>query len=136
MEIPELKERPVLNSLFMPSKDFGEPRSFNLRILLWWIKRTPECIGILKRIATDIITPFSFTAVDKPITAGRPSKVSPQKKVEDRAMEFANKNLLKHKLLALAIDWAATGDFYLWQGKVSDSQIKEIFILCTACSKK
>ncbi len=125
MEIPELKERPVINSVFMPSKDFGETRTFNLHTLLWWIKRTPECIGILKRIATDIVTDISFTAVEKPKTVGRPAK-TPKLSVEDKANEFSHRNLLKHKLLALVIDWAATGDFYLWKGKVSDSQVKEI----------
>ncbi|HEC66432.1 MAG TPA: phage portal protein [bacterium] len=125
MELPDFKERPIINSVFMPSKEFGEPRSFDLRTLLWYIKRTPECIGILKRIATDIVTPISFTAVDQPKTAGRPAK-SFKKSAEDKATEFSNKNLLKHKLLALVIDWAATGDFYLWKGKFKNDQIKEI----------
>lgn len=125
MQIPEFKERPVINSTFMPSKEFGEPRTFSLHMLLWWIKRTPECIGILKRIATDIVTDISFVSVEQPITSGRPSK-NFKKLNEDRAMSFAHRNLLKHKLLALVIDWAATGDFYLWKGKVSDNQIKEI----------
>ncbi len=125
LSLPELKERPVINSVFMPSKDMPEPRPFNLRTLLGWIKRTPECIGILKRIATDIVTDISFTAVEMPRTAGRPAKTINQSK-EDKANEFAHKNLLKHKLLALVIDWAATGDFYLWKGRITDNQVKEI----------
>ncbi len=124
LKLPELKERPIINSNFMPSKDLGEPRNFNLHTLLWWIKRTPECIGILKRIATDIVTDISFTAVEKPRTAGRPAKI--KFSAEDRANEFSHRNLLKHKLLALVIDWAATGDFYLWKGRFKDKQVKEI----------
>ena len=125
LSLPEFKERPVINSTFMPTKEFGEPRHFNLHTLLWWIKRTPECIGILKRIATDIVTDISFTAVEKPKTAGRPAK-KPQISKETKAESFSHRNLLKHKLLALVIDWAATGDFYLWMGRVSDKQVKEI----------
>ena len=125
MQIPDYKERPVINSIFMPSKDMGEPKEFNLHAIINIIKNTPECIGILKRISTDIVTPITFTAVEQPKTAGRPRK-KPAKTPEGLARSFANKNLLKHKLLALVFDWAATGDFYLWKGRFKDNQIKEL----------
>ncbi len=121
-----LKERPVLNSMYIPSKTIPSLRSFDLHTLLYWIKRTPECIGIGKRIATDVVTEISFTAIEPgKMGAGRPSKVY-KPNVEDRAMEFSKRNLLKHKLLALVLDYVFTGDFYLWMGKIRDKQIKEI----------
>ena len=64
--IVNLKERPVLNSMYIPSPTTPAPRSFDLNTLMYWIKKTPECIGIGKRISNDILTPFYFTPLESP----------------------------------------------------------------------
>ena len=120
----ESKERPIINSLYIPSKTMPEPRRFDLNTLIYWVKRTPECIGIVKRIATDIVTNISFVSVADQKT-GRPSK-NLKIKTEDKAVEFALRNSFKKKLEAAVIDRLITGDFYLWKGKISDNQIKEV----------
>lgn len=124
LRLPSLKERPIMNSLFQTDIRMPEPRSFDLPTLIYWVKRTPECIGILKRIATDVVTELSFTAVAEQKT-GRPGK-NFQENIEDKAAYFARKNLLRHKLIALVIDMLMTGDFYMWKGKLSENQLKEI----------
>jgi hypothetical protein len=121
-----LKERPILNSMYIPSVTTPAPRSFDLTTLMYWIKRTPECIGILKRISNDIVTDVTFTAVEKK-AKGRPSQTY-KPTVEDKANSFAVRNNYKRKLVALVIDWLATGDFYLWTGKITDRMVKETAI--------
>jgi hypothetical protein len=126
LRLPSVKERPDLNSIYETSTHTPEPRSFNLDTLMYWVKRTPECIGILKRIATDIVTEISFVSTAEQKT-GRPSKkLKPA--VEDKAYYFARQNNFRNKLIALVIDWLATGDLYMWKGKLSDKQTKEIVL--------
>jgi hypothetical protein len=124
LRLPSFKERPFINSIYETAVLYPDPRSFNLDTLMYWIKRTPECIGILKRIATDIVTDISFVSTAEQKT-GRPSK-SLKLKVEDQAYYFSRKNNFRQKLRALVIDWLATGDFYLWKGRVSNIQTREI----------
>jgi len=123
-KLPSLKERPVLNTMYMSSKNLPAPRQLNLKSLIYWVKRTPECIGILKRLATDIVTEIYFTSVAEQKT-GRPSDKF-QEKIEGRAVYFAKNNSLRQKLIAAVIDYLITGDFYLWMGKISEGQIKEV----------
>lgn len=123
MKIPSLKERPILNSIYPTTRQLPEPRSFDLDTLIYWVKRTPECIGIIKRIATDIVTEISFVSVTSQKT-GRPSPKF-NEKVEDKARAFAGENFLKQKLTTGIMDWLMTGDVYFWKGKLSDEQIKE-----------
>jgi hypothetical protein len=130
MKIPtlEVKERPLINSTFISSPStWGEPRSLDLPTLVHWVKRTPECIGILKRIATDIVTDASFTAIDNKPLVGRPAN-NWKKDTEDNAIGFWNKNNGKEKIYNGVLDWLMTGDAYLWMGLVSDIQFKEIAV--------
>lgn len=121
----ETKERPVLNSTFIPTITSGEPRSLNLDTLMYWVKSTPECIGIVKRIATDIVTKFDFIAIDSPNKSGRPKKNYDQL-TEDKAYQFSRRNFFRQKLISGVMDWLITGDAYLWKGRLSEAQIKEI----------
>lgn len=123
MPIPTLKERPILNSIYMPGA-LPEPRSFDLPTLVYWVKKTPECIGILKRIATDIVTNISFVPIESK-TIGRPSKTRNISK-ETKAENFARKTNYRKKLIALVIDKLITGDYYAWIGKIPDSQISQV----------
>ena len=120
----ELKERPEINSSYMIPSQFGEPRSLDLDTLLGWIKRTPECMGILKRIATDIVTAITFNAVDEK-KMGRPAKSLNQNR-EDKANLFARRNQFRSKLFTAVLDWLWSGDAYVWKGRISENQIKEI----------
>ncbi len=119
------KERPVLNSMYLPSVTTPAPRSFDLITLMYWIKKTPECIGILRRISNDIVTPISFTPVESTKKLGRPPKDQQQEKI-DKAVLFAQTNQFHTKELAGVIDWAATGDNYIWKSISSDEEVKEI----------
>ena len=121
----EVKSRPAINSNFIQTgPDTTEPRSFNLDTLIYWVKRTPECIGILKRIATDIVTEVEFVALQNK-KSGRPKK-NPDTSAEDNAKAFWRNNQGRNKLVSAVIDWLLTGDAYIWMGKISDKQIKEL----------
>ena len=119
------KERPVINSNYLPSTSDPAPRSFDLNNLMYWIKKTPECIGILRRISNDIVTPVSFTAVESEKKLGRPPKEQKQDKI-DKAVFFEQNNQFHTKELASVIDWAATGDSYIYKSIVLDEEVKEI----------
>ena len=117
--------RPVINSNYIPNKSNPAPRSFDLNTLMFWIKKTPECIGILKRISNDIVTPVSFTPVESEKKLGRPSTKQQQNKI-DKAVLFSQNNQFRTKDLAGTIDWAATGDNYIWKSFNQDDEVKEI----------
>ena len=120
------KERPVLNANFIPSTTTPAPRSFDLNTLMYWIKKTPECIGILRRISNDIVTPISFTPVESEKKLGRPPVSQEQGKI-DKAVLFSENNNFHTKELASVIDWAATGDSYIWKSINQDTEkVKEI----------
>lgn len=138
LSLPTAKGRPVFNAPFFPYSTRMDgfpivggmtPRQFDMKKLMWWIKRTPECIGIGRRIATDIVTNISFVGIEKNLT-GRPAK-NFKKNKEIKAQEFALRENLKEKLIAGILDWVFTGDAYLWMGKVDqkmvDQKLKEIF---------
>ncbi len=119
------KERPVLNSMFLPSVTTPAPRSFDLNTLMYWIKKTPECIGILRRISNDIVTPVSFTPIESEKKLGRPPANQQQEKI-DKAVHFTQDNQFHTKELASVIDWAATGDNYIYKSINQDTEtIKE-----------
>ena len=117
-------KRPVINSPYIPSPTHPAPRSFDLNTLMYWIKKTPECIGILKRITNDIVTEISFEPIESVRKAGRPPLSQNQSKI-DKADYFSKRNNFFSKAQALALDWAATGDNYLWKGGVDNSFVKE-----------
>ncbi len=117
--------RPVINSNYLPSKSQPAPRSFDLNTLMYWIKKTPECVGILRRISNDIVTPVSFTPVESDKKPGRPPKEQQQEKI-DKAVLFAQNNNFHTKDLAGTIDWAATGDNYIWKSINPTDEVKEI----------
>ena len=119
-----LHSRPLLNILQVPSAVVPAQRSVNIKNLMSWVKKTPEAMGIVRRISQDIVTKIEFESVDVK-RAGRPSK-DYNSKVEDKAKEFSERNMLKQELITAVIDWLITGDAFLWLGKISESQIKEI----------
>lgn len=117
------KERPVLNSFFVYSNMY-ETKQYNMQSLMAWVKKTPEVLGIIKRIAVDIVTNIEFSSIKEQLT-GRPSP-NFKKKIEDNAIVFSKSNFFKQKMIQLVFDWLITGDAYIWLGKLKDSKVKEI----------
>ena len=129
----EIKEKPygatsgapIFNEILIPyHSGIYAQRKFNIKLLVEWIQKTPEALGIIRAMANDIVTKISFKAVDKKKT-GRPSNKDPQERVL-RAEMFAAQQRIKEIQLANAIDWFMTGDFYTWIGMFTDEQIKEL----------
>ena len=118
-------KRPVINSNYLPNRSTPAPRSFDLNTLMFWIKKTPECIGILKRISNDIVTPISFTPVESQKKPGRPASSQQQEKI-DTAVLFAQNQQFHTKDIAGTIDWTATGDNYAWKSINPSDEVKEI----------
>src|SRR3990167_5051417 len=118
--------RPLINEPYIfPSAQYpASTKKTDPKVLMKAIKGTPECLGILKAITTDIFTKFTFRAI-KNKKAGRPSEAIEREK-EEKAMDFANKNFLKQELIACGYDWLGLGDGYLWKGKISETEIKEL----------
>ena len=119
--------RPLINEAYTPSiYNQATTKRISAKSLVNAIKGTPECIGIIKAITNDVFTKFTFRAVkDKSKSKGRPAFNKDREK-EEEAIEFANKNFLKQELMAAGFDWLGTGDAYLWKGKISKSEIKEM----------
>ena len=92
------------------------------RTLMNWIKRTPEATGMLRQLASDIVTRINFTALPKKdlkgTKGGRPKRDTSMDD-EERAKLFAKNNFLKQQLRSAVIEGIALGDAYLWKGKNS-----------------
>ena len=95
------------------------------RTLMNWLKRTPETMGILRQIALDVVTRINFVALEEPKREGRPVKNASKNKEEEASM-FAKRNHLKQQLRAAVMEGVGLGDGYIWKGKVSESDTKEI----------
>ncbi len=122
---PTSSGRPFLNENQMGALSTSSTFLADKRTLMNWIKRTPETIGILRQIALDVVTRINFVALEQPKKEGRPVKNASQNK-EEEAAEFAKNNHLKQQLRAAVMEGVALGDGYLWKGKVSESDAKEI----------
>ncbi len=113
---------PVINELIIPrGTGIYAQRRFNVRLLVEWIKRTPEALGILRAIANDVITRISFRKVDT-TSMGRPSKSKGDEKVRI-AQDFAAQHRVKEVQIASIMDMFMTGDFYIWIGMLDNKQI-------------
>ena len=119
--------RPFLN---VPQTGVGTFTSFatlaDKKTRLFWVKRTPEALGIIRVIAMDIITKLDFqSVVSTEGKKGRPS-TEVHTAAETKAKKFAKEHQVKQTLLAAVMDWLATGDAYIWIGEDFDDLIKEI----------
>jgi len=122
---PTSKGRPFLNENQMGALSTSSTFLADKRTLMNWIKRTAECMGILRQISMDIVTRITFTAIEVPKKEGRPVKNAGQDK-EAEAAAFAKNNHLKQQLRAAVLEGVALGDGYLWTGKVNKGDMKEI----------
>jgi len=119
VKVREAGAMPVLNET-MPS--FGTDTDVWMRdksLQLYWIRKTPEAIGIINRLITDIFTQYHFVPVQT-------KDKRKSKKSIDAATNFAYKQQLKSRLKASGIDWIALGDSYTWLGKIEPEQVKEL----------
>jgi hypothetical protein len=112
-ELIHTKEIPLYNEVgFIPaSSEYSTTQPFSYVELIKLIKKTPEAIGILRAIQTDIISDgFSFE--------GQKGKVEAVK-------EFLKKNRFKNEMSACLFDWLMLGNGALWKGKLSKDNLKE-----------
>ncbi|KKL25567.1 hypothetical protein LCGC14_2404030, partial [marine sediment metagenome] len=123
---PTSSGRPFLNENQLGALSTSSTFLADKRTLMNWIKRTSECMGILRQISNDIITRINFTAMEEPKKGGRPVKNLGKNK-ELEAQNFAKNNFLKQTLKAAVIEGLALGDAYLWKGKISTEE-KETMI--------
>lgn len=121
---PTSAGRPFLNENQFGALSVSTTFLADKRTLMNWIKRTPECIGILRQIANDIITRINFISIEEQ-TMGRPKK-NLGKDNEAKASEFAKKHFLKNTLRAMIMEGIALGDGYVWKDKIDDEDFKEI----------
>ena len=114
---PTTSGRPYINEAQIGAISVSSTFLADKRTLMNWIKRTPEAIGILNQLASDIVTKINFTSIEIQ-TMGRPAKNKGKSNV-DKANEFARSNFLKQTLKAAVIDELALGDGYIWKGKLN-----------------
>jgi len=113
-ELIELKELPRYNEVgFFPADEWSRTQPFSYVALVDLIKKTPEAIGIISAIATDILS-------DGYTLEGPESRVKPTEK-------FLTTNRFKTEFKACLIDWLMLGNSALWKGKISKGQKKEFF---------
>ncbi len=126
----QIKERPMgatsgiplINEVLIPHHSgIYAQRRFEVKLLVEWIQKTPEALGIIKGIAQDIVTKISFRKFEKK-KMGRPKKGTD---LVEKAENFASQNRLKEMQIATVMDWIMTGDFFVWMGTISDKQMSE-----------
>ena len=123
---PTTSGRPYLNENQIGAITTSSTFLTDKRTLMNWIKRTAEAIGILRQISMDVITRITFIALPQEQKKGRPPAKNPKEGAEEKAAKFAKDNHLKQQLRAAMIEGPALGDAYLWMGKVSLGEKKEI----------
>jgi len=102
---------PALNENYMGSTASGlTTRPYDYKKIMQYVKKSPEALGVIKTIVTDIIS-------DGWVFNGK-------KKYVTKAEEFAEVNGMKDELKAALIDWLIEGNLALWLG-ISDIKAKE-----------
>ena len=108
----EVKTVPMYNEGgFIPSRNFTSTQPFSYKALIELIKKTPEAVGILRAIQTDICS-------DGHYFEGPKSRI-------DKAVKFNKDNSFKTEFNGVILDWLMFGNGALWKGKISDVKIKE-----------
>src|SRR3990167_2923550 len=108
----QTKEVPKFNEpIFVASDDYSGTQPFNYAKFIELLKRTPEAIGILNMLKTDICSDGYRFEGDK-------GKVK-------KALEFCKRNRFKAQWGAAVIDYLMLGNGALWKAKNSKADIKE-----------
>lgn len=109
----ETKEMPLYNEIgFFPADKYTTTQPYNYAEMVKLIRKTPEAVGILRAIQTDICSDGYTFAGDK-------GKVK-------KAMDFARKNRFKFEFSACVFDWLLFGNGALWKSKLNKSDIKQV----------
>src|SRR3990167_6316050 len=112
-EIVQTKEVPKFNEVgFIPSGRYDSTQPINYKAVIQLIRKSPECLGILRAIQTDICSD-GYTFIGPKVRT-------------DKAVEFCKRNRFKDQYRAAVFDWAMLGNGALWKGKISKAKIKEI----------
>ncbi len=120
---PTTSGRPIINESQTGAISVSSTFLTDKRTLMNWIKRTPEAIGMLNQIASDIVTKISFTSLDNQ-SMGRPAKNKKKDNVA-RAEDFKKRNFLKQTLKASVTDELALGDGYIWKGELDSDKLQK-----------
>jgi len=123
---PTTTGRPVINEPLPIAGTISQSSTFlaDKRTLMNWIKRTPEAIGLLRQMASDIVTKINFVSIETQKT-GRPSDKKGKENVK-KADDFAKQNMWKQTLRAAVIDELALGDAYIWKMKMSKGTFQDV----------
>ena len=112
-EMIQSKQMPTYNEQgYIPATDYTSTQPFSYKGLIELIEKTPEAIGILRAIQTDIVSD-GFTFIGK------------KYKVE-LANKFMQTNRFREEHKAAVFDWLLFGNGALWKGKISQRQVKEV----------
>jgi len=123
--VPAHSGRPYLNVPQLGFTTFANQSLIaNKKVVMDFVKRSPEALGIVRAIAMDIVTRIDFKSIKKQ-GKGRPVQ-DIHKRAEDKAREFSRDHQVKQTLLAAIMDMLITGEFFLWIGDNFDEKIKEI----------
>lgn len=117
-EMMQHKEIPFLNEPISMTKYAGPylTQPANYDTILTWVKKTPEAMGIINALITDIMSDgYTINAL---------KKTKADANIEG-AEEFMKKNYFKDEMKATLWDWFMFGDAALWKGKITTEQIKE-----------
>ncbi len=119
---PTTSGRPIINESQTGAISVSSTFLTDKRTLMNWIKRTPEAIGILNQIASDIVTKITFISLDTQLM-GRPAKNKKKDSVA-KAVDFAKQNFLKQTMKAAIIDELGLGDGYIWKGELDADKLQ------------
>src|SRR3990167_3487621 len=113
----EYKERPVYNEPFLYASTYlTQPHDY--KTIIAWIKRTPEAIGIVNAIATDILSDGQFFITEEG-TSGKQKK--------NKAEKFWRINSGREQLKACLYDWLILGNSAFLKGRINETELKEAF---------
>lgn len=112
-EIIQTKEVPAYNETgFIETGFLDSTQPFSYVKMVELIRKTPEAIGILKAIQTDVCSDgYTFEG--------------PKNRVEE-AKKFAKKNGFRTEFAAFVFDTLFLGNGALWKAKIEKTKVKEI----------
>lgn len=110
---------PMLNQMVTNMSDYYTTMGQigKKRALMRWVKSTPEVIGLLSKVAKDIVYQYHFEPVNP--------KESGRNKLQ-QAYKFAQEVQYRRLLFSSAFDALSLGEAFHWKGKIKDSELKEM----------
>lgn len=115
--------KPLINeNIISTQKDIlKRTQPMNYKSLLRYITSTPELIGMIESIVTDLMSDgYDFI----PVRGDNRAKKFGERNVR-RAHEFYTQNLMQEQLAMIFRDELMLGNGYLWKGKTSEKHLKK-----------